>query len=98
MSEPTSGFVSLEKIKTKLDIAAAILRELETVPKGTLIAEQELCQRAAGQDRNRFRRAVENGEDTFRTRRVRLKLDEGEARWFWGHAEDIAEALKIRDL
>jgi hypothetical protein len=30
--------------------------------------------------------------------RIKLRLDEGEPKWWWGHAEDVAEAQKIRDI
>jgi hypothetical protein len=93
----SSGIITLEKIKNRFDIAAAIIRELEKVEKGTLILETELCQRAAGYDKQRFRRTIENNEELFRPHRVRLKLDEGDAKWYWGSKEDIAEAIKERD-
>ena len=93
-----SGIISLEKIISRYDIKAAILRELEKIEKGTLVSEQELCQRAAGIDKNRFRRTVENNEELFKTRRVKLRIDEGEAKIFWGSAADIAEATRMRDL
>jgi hypothetical protein len=93
-----SGVVTLEKIIARFDIKAAILKELEKVEKGSLIAEAELCQRACGYDKSRFRRTVENNEDEFRPRRVLLKLDEGDKKWYWGGVADIAEALRIRDL
>lgn len=93
-----SGVVTLEKIKNRFDIAAAIMRELEKVEKGTLIAEAEICQRAAGYDKQRFRRTIENNEEKFLPFRVLLKLDEGDKKWFWGSAADIAEALRMRDL
>lgn len=93
-----AGLVSLEKIIQKYDIKAAIERELATLPKGKLIEENELCRRAAGTDKQRFRRTVENNEEFFKVRRIRLKIEDGEPRWFWGSVQDIAEALKIRDL
>src|SRR4030042_132879 len=82
----SSGIVTLEKVINRFDIKAAILRELGKIEKGTLILEQELCQRAAGQDKNRFRRTVENNADLFRLNRVKLKLDEGEPKYYWGSA------------
>ena len=94
----SGGVITLEKIKNRFDISSAIMRELEKVEKGTLISEAELCQRAAGYDKNRFRRCVENGEELFRMRRVKLKLDEGDPKWFWGSVEDIEAATKMRDL
>jgi len=92
------GFVSLERIIQKFDIRSAILRELGTIPKDKLISEVELCQRAAGTDKNRFRRTVENNEAEFRPLRIRLKLDEGEPKWYWGEKTTVEAAQRIRDL
>jgi len=98
-AKPEGGLVSLQKIIEKYDIRSAIFRELAALPKGQLIAEAELCQRATGQDRNRFRRTVENNADEFRPYRIKLRLDESsEGKFYWGHPEDIAEAQRIRDL
>lgn len=94
----SSGVVTLEKIKSRFDITATIMRELEKVEKGTLISEAELCQRAAGYDKNRFRRTVENNEELFHSHRVKLKLDEGDPKWYWGAKSDIEEATRMRDL
>lgn len=93
-----SGLVSLEKVILKYDIRSAILRELAQIPKGKLISEVELCQRAAGTDKNRFRRTVENNEAEFRPFRIRLKLDEGEARWYWADSSTVEAAQRMRDL
>jgi hypothetical protein len=95
---PESGLISLDKVLQRYDIRAAILRELALVPKGKLLSEVELCQRAAGTDKNRFRRTVENNEAEFRPLRIRLKLDEGEAKWYWAGRETIEAAQRIRDL
>lgn len=94
----SSGVITLEKIKNRFDITAAIMRELEKIEKGTLIVEAEFCQRTAGYDKNRFRRTVENNEETFRPYRVRLKIDDGDPKWFWGAKEDVIEAQRMRDL
>jgi hypothetical protein len=92
------GIISLDKVIAHYDIKSAILRELAKVAKGKLISEAELCQRAAASDRNRFRRCVENNTELFQAMRIKLRLDEGEPKWWWGHAEDVAEAQKIRDI
>jgi len=98
-SENVSGMVSMEKVVARYDIKTAILREVEAVPEGALMTEAELCLRAAGQDRNRFRRTVENNEPEFKLLRVKLKLDDSaEGKWYWGKPKTIAEALRIRDL
>lgn len=98
--EPDSGFVSLDRVRARYDIKAAIYRELAAVPRGKVLSEAELCTRAAGSDKSRFRRTVENNESEFKPLRLKLKLTAGdsEGKFFWGHAEDIAEALRIRDL
>jgi len=94
-----AGLVSLERVKARYDIKAAILREIGKLGRGKLISENELCDRTAGKDRNRFRRAVENGGDELGAMRIRLRLDDAsEGKWYWGHAADIAEATRIRDL
>lgn len=94
-----SGYVSLESICKKFDVKAAILREIGKVPKGKLIAEAEFCMRTAGKDRNRFRRCIDNNADEFRAYRIKLTIDDAnDGRYFWGRPEDIAEALRMRDL
>jgi hypothetical protein len=95
---PESGLISLDKVIQKYDIRSAILRELALIPKGKLISEVELCQRAAGTDKNRFRRTVENNEAEFRPLRILLKLDEGEKRWYWADRETVEAAQRMRDL
>jgi len=95
---PENCYVSIEKIRMKYDIKSAIYRELSNIPRGKLISEAELCFRTAGTDRARFRRVVENNEEEFRRFRIKLRLDDGEPKWFWGHPDDIAEAIRIRDL
>lgn len=91
------GYLSLAKVIEKFDIAAAIHREIAGMPKGQLMLEVDLCQKVAGYDRQRFRRTVENKADEFRPFRIRLRVDEGDAKWYWGSADDITQALKIRD-
>jgi len=93
-----SGLISIDKVLQRYDVRAAIFRELALIPKGKLLSEVELCQRAAGTDKNRFRRTVENNETEFRSLRIRLKLDEGEPKWFWADKETIESAQRIRDL
>lgn len=94
-----SGLVSLDKVLQRYDIRSAIFRELALIPKGKLISEVELCQRAAGTDKYRFRRTVENNEAEFRGVRIKLRLDDsGDSKWYWGAAGDIASALQIRDI
>ena len=92
------GIVSLSAIREKLDTRAAILREVAALPADQLIDERELRTRAAGTDANRFRRTVENNGDLFRAYRIKLRLDEGEPRWYWGQTETVAEAQGLRDL
>ena len=91
--------ISLARVKERFDIAAAITRALSTVKRGTLLPEDELCRLTAGRDRSRFRRAVENNPELSRAHRVRLRLDDSsEGKFYWGHAEDIAEAIRLRDM
>jgi hypothetical protein len=94
-----SGFVTLDKIRDRYDIKAAILRELARIPRGKLIGENDLAAKAAGNDRNRFRRTVENNADTFEPHRIKLRLDDSaDGKYFWGGREDIATAKSMRDL
>lgn len=94
----SSAYVSLDKIRARYDIAAAIDRELLKLPRGKLISEAEFCQRVAGYDKNRFRRCVENNDAKYGPHMIKLRLDEGDPKWFWGSAQDVSEALKMRDL
>jgi len=96
--ESVSGLISMEKVVARYDVKSAILREIAAVPGEALMLETELCLRTSGQDRNRFRRTVENNEVEFKPLRVKLRLDDStEGKWYWGHPKTIAEALKIRD-
>jgi hypothetical protein len=96
---PAAAGVSLSSIRERLDIAAAITRALSNVKRGTLLPEEELCRMTAGRDRNRFRRAVDNHPDLARTHRVKLRLDDSsEGKYYWGRADDVAEALRLRDM
>jgi hypothetical protein len=64
-----------------------------------LLRESDLCQMTAGSDRNRFRRAVENNADRFREFRVKLRIDDsGDGTYYWGRREDVAEAVRMRDM
>jgi hypothetical protein len=93
-----SGLIPLDKVLQRYDIRAAILRELALIPKGKFISETELCQRAAGTDKNRFRRAVDNNEVEFKPLRIKIRpKDLSEDRWYWGHPDDIAKVLEMRD-
>lgn len=94
----SGGIISLGAVREKLDTRAAILREISALPADQLIEDREMRQRACGHDANRFRRTVENNADFFRQYRIRLRLDEGEARWYWGRAETISEATRLRDM
>ena len=91
------GIITLAMVKDRYDVVSAIRREVSAITKGQLIPEAEVCQRAAGRDRYRFRRAIENRVDEFRAFRVKLRIDEGEPKWYWGSAEDVAKAIEIRD-
>jgi len=98
-TERKTGLISLTKVMERYDIKAAILKALATIPRGQLVVEADLCQKAAGKDRNRFRRTVENNNEEFRVLRIKLKLDESsEGKWYWGHPDDVAEAIRIKEL
>lgn len=93
-----AGTITLDAVKARYDVAAAIRRELALLKPGVLVLESEMRVRAAGKDANRFRRAVENTEE-FKAHRVKLQLDPdgGEAAWYWGDASTVAAAIKVRD-
>jgi hypothetical protein len=94
-----AGMVDLSSVLKRYDIKAAILNELSTLPEGKLMSEAELCNRTAGNDKNRFRRTVENNPDVFNPLRIKLKLDAAsDGKYFWGKSSDVEAALKIRDL
>lgn len=96
VSEP--GIVDLDAVTRRYDIAAAIRDELSRLPPGKLMVEREMCQRTAGRDTGRFRRAVEN-TDEFRSNRVKLRLnpDQPEGSWYWGNRDDVTRAVRLRD-
>jgi len=97
-AQEAAGLISLEKVIQKYDIKSAIERELSTLPKGKLLEENDLCRRAAGTDRNRFRRTIENNTEAYKTRRVKVKIDDdGEPKWLWGWGDDIAAIINARD-
>ena len=89
--------ITLGAVREKLDTRAAIMKEISALPADELIEDREMRQRAIGHDATRFRRTVENNADFFRQYRIKLRLDEGEGRWYWGRAETIAEALRLRE-
>jgi hypothetical protein len=93
-----TSLISLSKVRSKYDIRESIIREVSRIQKGHLLPESELCPIVAGTDKNRFRRTIENCEEDFRPFRVKLRLDDGEAKWYWGRAEDVAEATHLRDM
>lgn len=92
------GIISIGQVRKRYDISQAIREALAAIEPGALILERELCQRTAGKDAARFRRAVENS-DEFRACRVKLKLDrdQSEGAWYWGRKEDVSEAVRLRD-
>ncbi len=94
----TAGQISLATVRHRYDIASRIRAELEALPQGTLILERELCAKTAGKDAARFRRTIENTED-LKGNRVKLKLDpdQPEGAFYWGKAQDVREAQRLRD-
>jgi len=98
-TESKTGLISLGKVKDRYDIKTAILKALAAIPREQLVVEADLCQRAAGTDRNRFRRTVENNNEEFKVLRIKLRLEDGsEGKWYWGHPDDIAEARRLREI
>jgi hypothetical protein len=98
VKKETPTIISLDKVKTRYDVKAAIERELSKLFRGKLISEDELRQRTAGKDRNRFRKVVDNNPELVRPLRIKISLGEDEEpRWYWGHKDDVAEAKAYRD-
>lgn len=94
----SSAYVSLDKIRARYDVAAAIDRELLKIPRGKVLLESDFCQRVAGHDKYRFNRCVENSGTKYSGNRIKIKLaDEGEPKYYWGHADDVAEIQRMRD-
>ena len=93
-----AGVISLDAVRARYDIAAAIREELAQLKPGALVLEREFSLRVAGKDATRFRRTVENCPE-FRVNRVKLKLDQdaGEGSWYWGSQSTVTEAVKLRD-
>ena len=94
----SGAVITLGAVREKLDTRAAIIKEISALPTDELIEDREMRQRACGHDATRFRRTVENNADFFRQYRIKLRLDEGEGRWYWGRAETVAEALRLREM
>jgi hypothetical protein len=96
--KPAPGVITLDAVRARYDVAAAIRRELDRLKPGALVIEAEMRQRAAGKDANRFRRAVENAPE-FKANRIKLQLDPDvkEGAWYWGTTSTIAAAVKVRD-
>jgi hypothetical protein len=93
-----AGTISLDAVRARYDVAAAIREELARLKPGVLVLEREFSIRAAGKDASRFRRTVENCPE-FRANRVKLRLDQdaGEGAWYWGQQQTVTEAVKLRD-
>jgi hypothetical protein len=63
------------------------------------LVESDLRGLVAGTDQNRFRKTLDNFSDEFKRFRIKLKLDDSsDGKWYWGRAEDIEEAIRLRDL
>jgi hypothetical protein len=92
-----ANIISLDKLKAKYDTAAAIQRELAKVPPKNFIYEDELRELAAGRDRNRFRRTVENNPELFSAHRLKVRLSDSdsEPKWIWGSEADILALKEI---
>ena len=89
--------VTLAAIRERFDVLAAVKRAVAALGDGELIEEADLRERVAGRDATRFRRAVENNAEAVEPLRVRLRLNDGEPRWYWGRPATVAEAAKWRD-
>ena len=94
---PAGRVVTLAAIRERFDVLAGIKRELARLGDGELIEEADIRERVSGRDATRFRRAVENNAQAVEPLRTKLRLTEGEARWYWGKPSAVAEAAKWRD-
>jgi len=98
---PAAGKITLQQIRDRFDMKAAIYRTLSDLARGELIVETDLRQVVAASsvsERARFTRTVEESEEEFRPFRIRMKFRrDGEERWYWGHKDDVAAACSLRD-
>ena len=94
-----AGYVSLDSICKKFDVKSAILREIKKIPKGQFVPEYEFRQRTAGKDGARFRRCLDQNPKELSSYRIKVKLDDdaSDGTWLWGRAEDVSEAVSMRD-
>jgi hypothetical protein len=91
----TDETVSLSQLEKRYDVKSAIESVLSTLPPERLIQESDMAQRAAGGDRNRFRWFLDTHLDAFKDNRIKLRLDGGPSRWYWGTVDTIKKARVI---
>jgi hypothetical protein len=94
MGTQLRGFVSIKDIRAKYDTRSAILEKMKVIPRGEFLPESEFSALVSGSDRGRFRRCVDLYSSEFSSYRIKMKLTEGEPKWYWGHPDDIIEARK----
>jgi hypothetical protein len=85
-------------VREKYDVAAAIEKAVGDIPKGKLISDNEMCSRTCGTDRSRFRRCLDNNAPRLNRFRIKLKLDDGDQKYYWGREVDIKEAGRLKEL
>lgn len=93
----TEPSVSLSQLEKRYDIRAAIKVALGNLPEGRLILESEMSQRVVGDERNRFRWFLDTNLAEYQDYRIKLRLDGGPARWYWGTKDTIKKARIIVD-
>ncbi len=98
ISETAPGLISLATVREKYDVASAIEKAVLGIPKGKLISDSEMCARVCGSDRARYRRCLDNFAARLNPFRIKLKLDDGEPKYYWGRRSDIQEASRLREL
>ena len=87
--------ITLKDILAKYDTRSAIHEKLKLIARETFLTETDFCSIVSGSDRSRFRRCVELYATEFSKFRIKMKVGEGEAKWLWGHPDDI---IKVRAI
>ncbi len=92
------ALVDLNKVYEFYSVEEAIMRGIDNIPEGKLILETEFIKVICRKDFCKFHRFVSSNEEKFGKYRIKLKLDFGDSKWYWGKENTVLEAKRIRDL
>ena len=90
--------VDIGKVRERYDIDDAILRGVNEIPEGKLILETEFIRLVCHQNYVTFHRYINSNESKFSKYRLKLKLDYGDPKWYWGRESTIKEAKRIKEI